>query len=367
MNNQKGLSIIELLICIVIFGIVISLWHKSYADITKSSNRTQQMTKMQIDARDALVVLVREIRNMGCKFYLTPNGTKFDKHLVSNAFIADSSSFVARQGDPSDTLKIYKAKLSETGEYVRTDSVEFYLDSNNLIRKLNNQKLRFCANVQGLQFQYGVFANDSMLQDLNPIPIPGNWLIASESGATPTATVVGSSVRFDFSGISRGMIYYNTSFANDTNQRLNVALDIVSDKIFDSLQCCIVNSTVNKGVEKFLPVNRVQHLTINTQATSTGKIAIRYWTKSSGQLMLNGVEVRRQDYGKFVWLDSVSVAKKKTVRAIKISMVTRSKSNDIGNAQTTPFEIGNISIARTGKYEWKTRTETIETLNNGIF
>lgn len=363
--NQKGMTILETIVGMLILSIIVTLSFKAYTIFTKNCSRSQQMTQMQMNSRDMLTVLVRDIRNTGCKYYMTQNGNTIDKHLVTAAFISDSSSFSFHQGNPSDTLKIYKARLSEIGEYLGADSTEFYLDGTTLVKKSNNKSIRLNDNVFALQFQYGEFASDSMLLDINPINFPRNWLVYSESGIRPTYIINGSQICFNFSGISKGMIYYNTSFSVDT-QRINVTFNIDADPVFDSLHCSIMkNSTVN-GTEKFLPQTHTQCLVVNTIKTSTAKLAFRYWSNSTGKLTIKGAEIKCNDHGKFIWYDSIPESKKKFVRAIKISILTRSKIN-AGIEENKPIDVCNVSINRSGKYEWNIRTESVETLNNGTF
>jgi type II secretory pathway component PulJ len=367
MKNQKGITLIETVITVLIFSFIVLIACKQYKSLVIGFKNSQQVTQLQIDSRDALNLISREIRNTGCKIFLTNDAGKIIKNIDELAFVSDSSSFIHKQGDPSDTLLIYKSILSSTGERDSTDSIEYYLENSSLIRKRNNQVFKFSKNIHALQFQYGIYTSDSMIYDIDPLPTTANLMVSNNSGITPIKTVAGSDVCFDFSGEAQGMIYYNTSFVIPEEMKLNVKINMRTQKSFiDSLHCSILQNSIVKGFEKFKPTNKIQELVFVSDPTNTGKLAIKYWVKGPGKMIISGFEISKEDLGTYVWTFNVPANKKRYVKAIKIHMLSRSTIGS-GFIEETPLTIADITFNRSGQYYWRSIEETVETFNNGRF
>lgn len=372
-SNNKGTTLIELMIYVALFCVIILLVFKQYKGFLDGFNSQQQVTQMQLDARNALNVIVNEIRNTGCKTYLTRNNGKIIKNTDQYAYISDSSSFVHKQGNPSDTLTIYKTAYSATGARDSTDSITYYLnkDSTTLVRKWNNKSLEFKKNFYALQFQYGIYKSDSMIYDLDPLVMPSNWSISNSSGTPPTRTTTTSHAIFEFTGPATGYVYYSTTFALSAKMKLKVKMNLETNQGFpsnlDSIKCEILQNSIVKGSEKFTPTNMCQEIVFVSDVASPAMIAFKYWVKGTGKLIVGGVEIQQNDLGTYVWSNNPPANKKKHVQAIKILMLARTKYDKSGSLETMPIQIADVSYTPSGKYCWRSLEEIVEVFNNGNF
>jgi type II secretory pathway pseudopilin PulG len=370
MKNQKGITLLELLIYMVLFGIVALIIQSQYVKMASTIHREKQITNIQSDSRSILTILQRDIQNMGCKIFLTDAVDGFKKNINPHSFQSDSSSFICREGNPSDTLKMYKTILTNVGGFERSDSVKFYITGDSLIRERDNVRFTISGGVYALQFQYGVTSGDSMIQDLYPLPNPGYWMIYRTEGSIPTTQVQGSSTKVLFTGSATGRVYYMSSFSTDKDQQLKVSLWLNPDVSFvsnlDSAYCSIYDGITRIGYDKFIPNELKTDILINMPQRNGVKVAIDYWIKGSGSLLINGIEIRRTNGGEYTWEDNPPQNKKKLVKAIKVHVLTRSRTN-AGVSVDTPVSVANISYPRSGKFIWRSFEEVIFTPNNGIF
>jgi type II secretory pathway pseudopilin PulG len=370
MKNQKGITLVELLVYMVLFSIVALIIQSQYVKMASTVHREKQITTIQSDSRSILTILQRDIQNMGCKIFLTDAADGFNKNIDPRSFQSDSSSFICREGNPSDTLKIYKTILTNVGGYARSDSVKFYLTGDSLIKERDDIRFTVCGGVYALQFQYGITASDSMIFDLYPLPNPGYWMVSNVGGTIPTTQAQGSSTKVSFTGPAIGRVYYLSSFSTDKDQQLKVSLWLTPDASFisnlDSAYCSIYDGSTRIGYNKFIPSGLKTDLLISMPQRNGVKVAIEYWTKGSGSLLINGIEIRRANDGEYVWVDTPIQSKKKLVKAIKVHVLTRSRAN-AGVSVDTPVPVANISYPRSGKFIWRSFEEVIFTPNNGIF
>jgi hypothetical protein len=374
--NQKGVSLVELLIYMVLFSIVALLIQKQITHMQMASCRDKQLSEIQMNSRDAYELLVREIQNTGCKVYLSELTNGLERHYDPLAYISDSSSFVHKQGNPSDTLKIYKTHLSENGGYERSDSIEYYLKDSTLVRKIDNKELRICPNVYALQFQYGIVASDSLVCNLYS---PSNWAAISVKGSAPNLEVQGSTVicAFNSHSASEGRIYNISSFSVPVAERLKVSLNLnPSPELLanlDSAYCSIFDGSHEVCFERFIPQNTPTTLMLSSPAVTNAKIAIRYWLKNgsgtSETLAIASVLIKRKDDGSYAWDYDPPSNKKKYVRAINIAMLARTKGNTGVSHGDTPISIGDITYKKyqTLQYSWRSYDELTPVPNNGLF
>jgi hypothetical protein len=370
MRNQKGVTLVELLVYMALFGIVALIIQSQYSKMASIIHREKQITGIQMDSRSILSILLKEIQNTGCKIYFTDASDGFNKNIDALSFQNDSSSFVCEEGNPSDTLKIYKTILTSTGGYERSDSVKFYLTGDSLIKERDNKKANIRGGVYALQFQYGVTASDSMIYDLYPLPSPANWMVSNMEGTAPTVQAQGNLTQVAFTGAATGRVYYLNSFSIAKDQQLKISLWLSPNTSFvnnfDSAYCSVYDGDVRVGYDKFIPNGLKTDVIVSVPQKSGLKIAIDYWVKGSGAILINGAEIRRFNDGEYTWLDNPPQNKRKLVKAIKVNILTRSKAN-AGVIVDTPVTVANISYPRSGKFLWRSFEEVIFTPNNGIF
>ena len=83
-RNQKGMSLVEILVAIVISTIVISAAYASYSVISKNYEFQKDMKYMSQTARAVVKMIARDVRMAGY--------TEFNKQQISEAVkITDSS------------------------------------------------------------------------------------------------------------------------------------------------------------------------------------------------------------------------------------------------------------------------------------
>lgn len=372
MINQKGITLIELLIYMILFGIVVIMIQSQYVRMAHIAHREKQITDIQMKSRSLLSILQNDIKNMGCKIYFTDADDGFNKNINTMVFLNDSSSFICKEGNTSDTLKIYKTVLSSIGELDRTDSAQFYLSGDSLIRERYDNKNFIQKGIYALQFQYGVTISDSMIFDIYPLSFPDNWKVYNITGITPSTQINTFSFKVLFSDAAIGRIYYDTPFNITKDQQFKISIWLSSTSSIinniDSVYCSFYVGDTRIGYDKFIPHDLKIDIMVKVPQNDGVKIAIDYWVTSAGYFVIEGMEIQRVSDGEFVWLDDPPENKKKLVKAIRVKVLNRSKNkSNIEPLNETPIEIANISYPRSGRYIWRFFEEVIYTPNNGAF
>lgn len=367
--NRKGITAVELLIYIVLFSIISLLIGKQFKVLVNNYSGGKRVAKQQSESRDLLAMMIREIRNTGFKVYVSGSGTSLSRNFAAGTFFTaanDSSSFKHLQGIPGDELTFYKATITSAGVLSSVDTIKYYLSGTNLMRSQGNTAKTIAENVHALQFEYGIYAVDSMLLDQTPITY-NNW------GTTGPATKSqqGADMLVTITGAGTGAIKNNSNFKINSDQKVTVLLTLIPQDGFpgnlDSLRVSI-NSPLNKilGTDKFLPQTSAMRYTFPVASASSASLCIEYWATGAGKLLLQGAEVHRSDLGSYTWTNSPTDPQKRTVRAIRVSVLTRSREK-AGVKSSGSIKVVDATVSRSGEYTWRLYTETVEIPNNGVF
>lgn len=365
--NKRGVTLIELLVYIALFTVVSLFIGTQMKQLLGSYSSGRRISKVQSDTRDILSMMSREIRNTGLKTYLVSSGGgRFNTVSDPGAYIhSDSSSFVHKEGDPGDSLIIYKLTLDDKGDRSSVDTIQYYLDGTVLKRSAGGKVVDIAENIHALQFQYGVLSVDSLLLD-QTVMDKGSWDVpfSVEKSGAMTVKITSS---------TSGSIKYNSVFKISKPQRIKVRFLMTASGGFpsnlDSIKC-VIRDQWNSGViytsEPFMVNGTEMEFEMPVVATNSATISFDYKCHGSGELNISSVEIRRADIGEYSWKNNPTASLKKAIKAIKIYALVRSngKTDVISNGTAS---IANVVVPTTGPYIWRVAKETVEILNNGVF
>ncbi len=366
--NNKGITLVELIIYIVLTGFVITLISSPFKTMLKSSAANKEISQIQSSSRDALSMLSREIRNTGLKRYPMSGSGPFNSAVIPNTYLLDSSSFSVKPGNPSDTLTIYKARVNDLGQCTgEADSVKFYLQDNTLKRVFNGTPNDLAQDVHALQFQTGLFTKDSMLYSCDTF-FSSQW---TRSGTVSGVSIESNNLLINFTGAGSGAVSSVKTFSINPAARIKVRFTLVNksgipDNI-ESIQWGIVNS-FNSVIasENFKAGLSGGELIIPVSSVSNARIQLKAVSKAAASLVIDKFELKAIDRGLIVWSDTVAVKEKKNVKALKIYVLLRTNGKT-DTQKNGPVNVANISIDRSGMYSWRLLSETVEISNNGLF
>ncbi len=363
--NRKGVTLIELLVYIVLFSVVSLFIGSQMKQLLRGYTSGRRISRLQSESRDVLAMLSREIRNTGLKTSLINSGANTLTTLTDpGVYLPDSSSFVHKEGDPGDSLTIYKLRLNDNGDKTGVDTIQYYLDGNILKRFAEGKHIDIAENVHALQFQYGVLAADSLL--LNQMALNLNdWNVPS--GVNKSGS---GSMRVTINSSSSGSIKCSKGFKIAKAQRIRVRFQISASGNFpqnlDSIKCMIRNSSTIIASESFLANGSEMDIVLPVPSANSAFLCFDYWCSGAGELNISNVQVRRADLGEYIWENNPAVSKKKAVKAVKIFALVRSSGNAAA-ASDQNIALANIQVPVSGPYVWRVVKETVEILNNGTF
>ena len=145
--NKKGVTLIELLVGLVIFGIIIAGIYRVFIAQTRTYAVQDQVVEVQQDVRSAMELMLRDIRMAGYKSDINP------VTLPTPVFPGDYTLNVK-----TDAIRV------EYQKGVNRNAVVYYIDRTQLKRDLyindvadaaNNPEI-LLDNVTALNFTYGV-------------------------------------------------------------------------------------------------------------------------------------------------------------------------------------------------------------------
>lgn len=362
--NRKGVTLIELLVYIVLFSVVTVFIGSQMKQLLGGYTSGRRISRLQSESRDVLAMLSREIRNAGLKTYLVNSGSgTFTPFTDPGTYLPDSSSFVHKEGNPGDTLTIYKLSLNDNGNKTGVDTIRYYLDGTTLKRDAEGKTINIAENVHALQFQYGVLTMDSMLLDQRTM-ILNDW--------PPFGVNDSGSIKFTISNSGSGSINCSKSFKIAKNQRIRVRFQISASGDFpqnlDSIKCSIKRRSSNSVItsERFLANGSELDIIMPVREEDEAIFSFDYWCHGKGELDIRSVEVRRADLGEYKWENDPVSSKKKAVKAIKIFALVRSSGKAAASSDQN-ISIANAQVPVSGPYVWRVVKETVEVLNNGTF
>jgi len=160
--NQKGITLIELLVALVIGGIIIGGIYNLFVAQTKAYTVQDQVAEVQQSVRSAMEILLRDLRMTG-----------FDDDANPAITIANPVAYPLSDNSITVSYEYYDRNLAQYQRH----TVTYNLNGSNLIRQLTvdnvAQSETILTNVDLLNFTYGVDQNnDGIMDDQN-----GNGLI----------------------------------------------------------------------------------------------------------------------------------------------------------------------------------------------
>ncbi|MFW5774885.1 MAG: PilW family protein [Chitinivibrionales bacterium] len=365
--NNKGLTLVELVIYVAMVGIVSILILSQMKMINLNFDSGRKISGLQSESRDVTAMLAREIRNTGFKTIYNPSGSNtLSKITVPGTFISsDSSSFVHKEGTPSDTLEIYKARIDNAGIIEAVDTILYYLDGTVLKRERATDTIVLASNVQALQFQYGVFDKQATMISETTIVV-GNW-VASNC----VASAAGGEMEITVGGATTGDVRHVSPISLPEPRRVLLDFTLAAKNGFpaglDYVQWAVRSSGgALLTAERFLAADGANRVVLPVPSVSNGSLSLTFKSSGAGKLLLKSVVMKQADLGKYVWKDTPSANEKKAVKAIRICLLTRSSAETNMRIQT-PVTVGNITVSRSGAYTWRQYVETVEVPNNGLF
>lgn len=369
--NSRGMSLVELIIYMVIAAIVVALLAVPFRKMVTSNKTEKQESSLQTSSRDALAVMSREIRNTGFKRYIFSSTGAFNTTVIPKTFLNDLSSFILKQGDPSDTLTIYKAALDASGYSIvdSVDSVMYYLDNENrLVRDANMETTELANDVYALQFTLGRLSTNDSLFEEDPI-VTNNWTFG---GVVSTTESSGSGMKVSYNSAGTGTVKSNNSFTIPRASKIRIVFKLSNnsgvESNIDSLKWSILdNSGAEVAYEYFKPGITSGNMIVTCKSSVSGaKVQFSAKCKGAASLTLQQIKVRTADIGEIAWSDIVAEDEKKNVKALRIYMLQRSSSKSESYVSDT-ISVANILVNRSTDFAWRLLSETVEIPNNGLF
>lgn len=189
-SKQKGISLVELMIYIVFAFVVISFALKLVTEAAQFYVRGREISKIQSNGRNAMAILARDVMNTGFKTVLVetsgiPSITQFQgtwtgSSVVVSPPIDSAASFLFSQGDPADTLEIFKLEMENTGTLGTVIRARYLIDSSNIFWRITREynaltgvwdagdTLALSSNIESFQCR---FSNDGINWVDNPAGI----------------------------------------------------------------------------------------------------------------------------------------------------------------------------------------------------
>lgn len=148
-SNNKGFSLIELLIAMAISAIVMMAIYSAYESQQKAYVMQEKVVDMQQNIRAGMYLMAREIRMAGYDPYMDSGAgiTSATGNKFCFKFVADDDSY-DNDGDGT---------TDETGELknIEYDLYDAYSDGDNDIgRKVGDKKRAAAENIEEIEFYY---------------------------------------------------------------------------------------------------------------------------------------------------------------------------------------------------------------------
>ena len=367
--NAKGLTLVELMVYIVLAAVIVALLSIPLKKVFNSSRSESRESELQSSARDAITIMSRELRNTGFKRHVMDASGSFNAAIIPGTFVStDSSSFVLKQGDPSDTLTFYKGSLDASGYSTESaDTITYYISDNTLKRKTGGTEIDLAKDVYALQFQTGLMTRDSLLFKADTF-YTGHWLRSGDAALS----IDGHDLSVNYTGSGNGAVVSVNTFGIPQACRLKIKFEMTdkSDVIknVDSLRWSIINSADSVvASDNFKPGMTAGSITLAVGSpVSSARIQLNSVSHDAATLNIGLIEIRTIDIGDIIWSDTVTTKNKKNVKALKIFTLQRSGATaDAYNRG--PISIADITVNRNGEYAWRLLTETVTISNNGLF
>lgn len=164
--NCKGITIIELMVALVIFGLVVGGIYRVFVAQTKAYTTQDQVVEVQQSVRNAMELLLRDIRMAGYDDESSP--------IVINTHLPPNYDYIVYPLQNNSITVNYEYYDTSTAQFQRhTVSYWFDVPLSRLMRQLTINNVAgpqevLLENVDSLQFTYGVDGDeDGAVDDWN--------------------------------------------------------------------------------------------------------------------------------------------------------------------------------------------------------
>lgn len=384
---RRGVTLVELLVALIIAGIVAYLAFNLMQDEQTNYTRTRSKVKLQSEAREAVRIMEGEMRNLGFNSFLdmtlgasrtsVQTCTGADDARISPA-TGDSSSFryVDSNSVPGgDEIEFRFHQSSSTGMVncaaatTPLQSISYRFNAGRLERRFcqgntvaacptNGTWVPFLDSVVSFHLQYGLDADTVELVH-STADLLGAWETAG--GLTVAPTIAGSDTTFTITGFdnTRRWTRFLTSIPRFRRTDTYIlSMQVIGNEAWRVDQSRFRFGTYNNagGVDSPLDSARVA-----VAPPIPGSLGWRYETVINpttdadasrflgfdGQLVatptttghsvtLRNISLRRISRGQyFRWVEAPTVAEKNRVRAVRFSLLVKSRRSDADPAPGT--------------------------------
>lgn len=180
--NQKGITLIELLVALIISGIAIAGIYRLFIAQTRAYTVQDQVAEVQQNVRSGMEILLRDLRMTG-----------FDDDATPEITIANPVAFPLSNNSITVSYEYYDRNLTQYQRH----TVSYNLNGTNLVRQLTVNDVAqpsetVLGNVDSLTFAYGVDQNnDGIMDDQNGNGLVDNndWLSAAGAGTRKVVAI----------------------------------------------------------------------------------------------------------------------------------------------------------------------------------
>lgn len=261
LSNKRGFTLMELLVYMAIVGIVVIIAGQAFSDSTKMRIRTQGMIKANEIAENVATLFKDDAAQMGAKSAMTVNASEENDNYSamfadvymdpdnSNPSQRDSSSFVLTKnkfGAGLDSLVMRRIKYSSTGEIVRVEKIEWFVEGEKLMRSCtttgNNDDGECVANVEVAE---GV--SKFSIWPAKPGVLSAEYATSSSKQYPRLLPSSTDTCLHSFQLIPRNDIDYDYYFLNSTASGSSVTLtNFISNYNFDNDQVALDGVKANQ-------------------------------------------------------------------------------------------------------------------------
>lgn len=315
--NEKGFTLVEVIVAFVLSLIILSELFSFYRSTLNVTRKLESTNTIQSSSRLLNSILYKELYNVGCRAYISDNGTLEKDNLQPIRYV---------KGKLYDSLIIYKVRLNTKGVKESIDSVKIFVDPTDKLFSINknNKIIKYNLKIEKLNFEFLFLKEDTIDLSAN-----NKWLAKGQINKELD--------EFKFNNNSKGEIYYTDYFNIPETSLVTIQLTTVFKKNFpeglDTFVCIITNDNKDTlAKECFKPTGTEQNIEMLCLPFSKAKI---FFTCKAhkGSLKITSVKLIRKN--KLNWISDNTLAR--YAKAIKVNMTIYDKGT-----LSDVFEIINI-------------------------
>lgn len=363
---RRGYTLVELLVAMVLSGIVIGFAFMLLQGSRGDFMRVSSSVELQSETREATRMLEHDLRNLGLRvsnmYSSRILSTVNCPHAYADPASGDSSSFLHSNkdswADPGDEIVFAQYKADPSGsvtcapsnlEVVRyrlrvSDSVLLRSSASQFSAISTANEVPICRSVVAFQLEYGLLGVDSTLWDTTSTWF-GSVGALSQIHDTVVASGWSNAAILGFGAhaaksIEKGCTYRfrmhlepNKAFA-DTVERMGFGF-------WDGLN-------LRDTVTVWAGTSAGRTVTVDVEASQDLSWArpavfarLRH-PNSAASLAISKTRISQKTLVGYHWLSDPTVAQKKRVQAVKLSVITRTEREVKGNAPWAFSGVGDL-------------------------